>query len=65
MFVACENHFMVLKQAPCVRFDKFRGVIFQARFYQSPNDRSMLIKRIANGYTILLFYVDYMIISGK
>lgn len=53
-----------LKQAPHAWFDKFRGAILQAGFYQSPNDPSMFVRRTANGCTIVLIYVD-MIISGN
>lgn len=46
-------------------FDKFRGAIFTAQFYQSLNDSSLFIWRTSYGCTILLFYVDDMIISGN
>ena len=54
-----------LKQAPHAWFDKFRGVILQEGFYQSPNDPTTFVRRIANGCTILLIYVDDMIINGN
>lgn len=54
-----------LKQAPRAWFDKFRHAILSANFYQSPNDSSLFIPRTARGCTILLLYVDDMILSGN
>eukprot|EP00268_Persea_americana_P044937 TRINITY_DN4553_c2_g1_i10.p1 TRINITY_DN4553_c2_g1~~TRINITY_DN4553_c2_g1_i10.p1 ORF type:complete len:308 (+),score=35.45 TRINITY_DN4553_c2_g1_i10:1732-2655(+) len=54
-----------LKQAPRAWFEKFRSAILQAHFYQSSNDSSLFIRRSSHGYTILLIYVDDMIISGN
>ena len=54
-----------LKQAPRVWFENFRGAILRARCYQSPNDNSIFIRRTGHGCTILLLYVDDMIISGN
>ena len=54
-----------LKQAPRAWFDKFRTSILQANFHQSPSDSSLFIRRTSRGCTILLIYVDDMIISGN
>lgn len=56
-----------LKKAPRAWFDKFRFVILQANFYQSSNDNdsSPFIRRSSRGCTILLIYVNDMILSGN
>ena len=54
-----------LKQAPCAWFDKFRGAILATGFYQSPNDRSLFVRSTRQGCTLLLLYVDDMIITGN
>ena len=54
-----------LKQAPRAWFEKSRIAILKAQFYQSPNDNSMFIRRTGKGCTVLLLYVDDMIISGN
>lgn len=56
-----------LKQAPRAWFEKFRHAILTAQFYQSHSDHSihsLFIRRTSNGCTILLLYVDDIIISG-
>lgn len=54
-----------LKQAPRAQVDKIFNSILQAcaHFYQSPNDSSTFIWWAAHGCTILLLYVNDMIIS--
>ena len=53
------------KQAPRAWFEKFRFAILQAHFYQSPNDGSLFIRRTSRGCTILLLYVNDIIIGGN
>ena len=46
-------------------FEKFRCSILTAHFCQSQSDHSLFIRRTSNGCTILLLYVDDIIISGN
>lgn len=54
-----------LKQAPWAWFGNFRSAILSANFCQSLNDSSLIIRRTSRGCTILLLYVDDMILSGN
>ena len=53
------------KQAPRAWFDKFHTSTLQAHFHQSPSDSSLFIHRTTRGCTMLLIYIDDMIISGN
>eukprot|EP00268_Persea_americana_P059265 TRINITY_DN7252_c0_g2_i3.p1 TRINITY_DN7252_c0_g2~~TRINITY_DN7252_c0_g2_i3.p1 ORF type:complete len:904 (-),score=94.40 TRINITY_DN7252_c0_g2_i3:300-3011(-) len=53
-----------LKQAPRAWFDKFRTTLLQLSFIQSPYDPSMFTLHSSRGSTILLVYVDDIIITG-
>lgn len=52
-----------LKQAPRAWLDNFCSAIIKANSYQSLNDSSLFIRRTSRGCTILLIYIDDMIIS--
>ncbi|CAL1378863.1 unnamed protein product [Linum trigynum] len=54
-----------LQQAPRAWFEKFHGTILQAGFVQSHNDPSMFTGQNAQGNTVLLLYVDDMIVTGS
>ncbi|WMV49159.1 hypothetical protein MTR67_042544 [Solanum verrucosum] len=54
-----------LKQAPRSWFGKFRTTILGAGFTQSSSDYSLFLRRTTSGITILLLYVDDMIITGN
>ena len=53
-----------LKQAPKAWFEKFRATILQLGFVQSPYDPSLFIGKTTQATTILLVYVDDIIITG-
>ncbi|CAL1381811.1 unnamed protein product [Linum trigynum] len=53
-----------LKQAPRAWFEKFHATIHRIGFQQSSNDPSLFTRRTAKGLTVLLLYVDDMVISG-
>ena len=53
-----------LKQAPCAWFENFRDAHLHLKFSQSASDPSMFLHRSSNGITVLLVYVDDIIISG-
>ncbi|CAN1263050.1 Retrovirus-related Pol polyprotein from transposon TNT 1-94 [Linum perenne] len=53
-----------LKQAPRAWFDTL-SLILASDFEQSQNDPSLFTKRTENGITILLIYVDDMILTGS
>ncbi|CAN1141195.1 Retrovirus-related Pol polyprotein from transposon TNT 1-94 [Linum perenne] len=53
-----------LKQAPRAWFETFQGTILGQGFAQSKNDPSLFIKNSAQGITILLIYVDDMVLTG-
>ncbi|KAK9097387.1 hypothetical protein Sjap_022884 [Stephania japonica] len=54
----------VLKQAPPAWFERFNLVILQAGFVASEHDPAMFVHTSSRGRTILLLYVDDMIITG-
>ncbi|CAN1323872.1 Retrovirus-related Pol polyprotein from transposon TNT 1-94 [Linum perenne] len=54
-----------LKQAPRAWFETFQQTILQSGFVQSLNDPSLFTKTSSTGITVLLIYVDDMIISGS
>ena len=53
-----------LKQAPRVWFAKFSSTISQHGFSSSSFDTTLFLRRYDHGVTILLLYVDDMIITG-
>ena len=53
-----------LKQAPRAWFAKFSSTISQHGFSGSSFDTTLFLRRFVNGITILLLYVDDMIITG-
>ena len=53
-----------LKQAPRAWFAKFSSTISQHGFSGSSFDTALFLRRSSHGITILLFYVDDMIITG-
>eukprot|EP00268_Persea_americana_P050874 TRINITY_DN5577_c0_g1_i2.p1 TRINITY_DN5577_c0_g1~~TRINITY_DN5577_c0_g1_i2.p1 ORF type:complete len:317 (-),score=19.16 TRINITY_DN5577_c0_g1_i2:294-1244(-) len=53
-----------LKQAPRTWFENFRDALLHLQFTQSASDPSMFLHRSSNGITVLLVYVDDIIISG-
>ena len=54
-----------LKQAPRAWFEKFGKTLHQLGFIQSTNDPFMFLHRSEKGITILLVYVDDIIITGS
>ena len=53
-----------LKQAPRAWFAKFSSTISQHGFSRSSFDISLFLRRSDHGITILLLYIDDMIITG-
>ena len=53
-----------LKQAPRAWFAKFSAIVEGIRFTTSPHDSALFIRRTNKGITLLLLYVDDMIIIG-
>ena len=53
-----------LKQAPRVWFEKFSSVVAQQGFTSSPHDIALFVQRSSAGVTLILLYVDDMIITG-
>ncbi|RWR91574.1 Retrovirus-related Pol polyprotein from transposon TNT 1-94 [Cinnamomum micranthum f. kanehirae] len=53
-----------LKQAPRAWFDKFKDALLKLQFQQSPYDPSLFLHHTSTGITILLVYVDDIIITG-
>ena len=53
-----------LKQAPRAWFEKFSSTISQHGFSGSSFDTTLFLRRFDHGITILLLYVDDMIITG-
>ncbi|CAN0896019.1 Retrovirus-related Pol polyprotein from transposon TNT 1-94 [Linum grandiflorum] len=54
-----------LKQAPRAWFETFQTLILDSGFQQSSNDPSLFTKTTTRGITILLIYVDDMILTGS
>ncbi|XP_050217411.1 uncharacterized mitochondrial protein AtMg00810-like [Mercurialis annua] len=54
----------VLKQAPRVWFEKFRSTLLGFSFTQSQYDSSLFLQRTSKGITILLVYVDDILLTG-
>ena len=53
-----------LKQAPRAWFEKFSSVVAQQGFTSSPHDTTLFVQRSSAGITLILLYVDDMIITG-
>ena len=53
-----------LKQAPRAWFAKFSSTISQHGFSSSSFDTALFLRRFGHGISILLLYVDDMIITG-
>jgi hypothetical protein len=53
-----------LKQAPCAWFERFASVIQAAGFTPSDHDPALFIHLSPRGQTVLLLYVDDMLITG-
>ena len=53
-----------LKQTPQARFAKFSCNILQFDFQSSPYDHALFIRKTTQGCTLLLLYVDDMIITS-
>ncbi|GKV30596.1 hypothetical protein SLEP1_g39391 [Rubroshorea leprosula] len=54
-----------LKQAPRAWFERFRQVIVDAGYVQSSHDYSLFMHNSPQGVTLLLIYVDDMLITGS
>ena len=54
-----------LKQTPRSSFENFCTTILGAGFTQSSSDYLLLLRRTTSGITIILVYVDDMIITGN
>ena len=52
-----------LKQAPRAWFEKFSSVVAQQGFTSSPHDTALFVRRSSTGITLILLYVDDMIIT--
>ena len=53
-----------LKQVSRAWFEKFSLVVAQQGFTSSPHDTALFVQRSSAGITLILLYVDYMIITG-
>ena len=53
-----------LKQAPRAWFEKFQAALLRLDFHPSPYDPSMFLHRAPSGITVLLVYVDDIVIAG-
>jgi hypothetical protein len=53
-----------LKQAPRAWFERFTSVITDAGFSSSYHDHALFIHHFTHGHTLLLLYVDDMLIMG-
>ena len=53
-----------LKQAPIAWFAKFSSTMHQFGFQSSPHDYALFTQKTTRGCTLLLLYVDDMIITG-
>jgi hypothetical protein len=65
--IVCRLHKSLygLKQASRHWFSKFTEVVLAAGFLQSKADYSLFIKRDGTSLTILLIYVDDILITGN
>ena len=52
-----------LKQAPRAWFENFSSVVAQQGFTLSPHDTALFVRRSSTGITLILLYVDDMIIT--
>ena len=52
-----------LKQAPRAWFEKFSSIVAQQGFTLSPHDIALFFRRSSAGITLILLYVDDMIIT--
>ena len=53
-----------LKQAPRAWFERFSTAVVAAGFQPSPHDPALFVHSSSRGRTLLLLYVDDMIITG-
>ena len=53
-----------LKQAPRVWFEKFSSIVAQQGFTSSPHDTALFVRRSSAGITLILLYIDDIIITG-
>ena len=53
-----------LKQTPEAWFEKFSSVVAQQDFTSSPHDIVLFVRRSSASITLILLYVDDMIITG-
>ncbi|XXG51938.1 hypothetical protein AAC387_Pa03g0390 [Persea americana] len=53
-----------LKQAPQAWFETFKGRLCESGFTQSPSDPSLFLCHTSTGVTVLLVYIDDIIIIG-
>ena len=53
-----------LKQAPQAWFEKFSSVVAQQGFTSSLHDTALFVRRSSAGITLILLYVDDMIITA-
>ena len=53
-----------LKQALRAWFEKFSSIVAQQGFTSSPHDTALFVRRSFAGITLILLYVDDMIITG-
>ena len=51
-----------LKQAPRAWFEKFSSIVAQQGFTSSPHDIALFVRRSSAGITLILLYVDGMIL---
>ena len=54
----------MLKQAPRAWFEQFRDAVLALGFIESSSDYTPFTCRMPRGITLLLLYVDDMVISG-
>ena len=60
-----RNTLYGLKQAPRAWFAKFSSTILQFGFQSSPYVHALFIRKTTQVYTLILLYVDDMIITGN
>ena len=53
-----------LKQAPRAWFERFHSVVLAAGFTESSHDYALFTRQTPRNLTLLLLYVDDMVISG-